>query len=157
MCPRRYASVVLLGAVLVGCDESPGRLPTPDQTGRLDLDRGALERANSDRASRDTSPEPPLVEKSFTPSDEEILNPERGLHDEADLVAGQVPGARTNGMTLVRAYVRLDAYRTSAIDSQLMIKLGAGFDKLRAAGLKVVLRFAYNFGIGEADASSQSH
>jgi len=94
-----------------------------------------------------------LEHVEFTDTGEDIVNPERGLHGDVDLMAGSdLASVRAQGYSLVRSYVRLDAYRDAAIDSEFLGRVDASFERLRQAGLKVVLRFAYNFGIGQPDA-----
>jgi hypothetical protein len=84
---------------------------------------------------------------TFAPSDAVILNPERGFYATTDLVdAPNLSGLRASGATLVHSYVRLDDYRTSDLPDALLQQTSAGFEKARQAGVKVILRFAYNFG-----------
>jgi len=84
---------------------------------------------------------------SFAPSDGIILNPERGFYATTNLVDVQdLSGLRGSGVTLVHSYVRLDDYRTADIPSSLLTQATAGFAQARHAGVKVILRFAYNFG-----------
>lgn len=89
----------------------------------------------------------PSREVTFAPSDALILNPERGFYATASLVdAPDLSGLRASGVTLVHSYVRLDDYRTSDLPESLLAQVAAGFEQARLAGVKVVLRFAYNFG-----------
>jgi hypothetical protein len=89
----------------------------------------------------------------FTDNGDEILNPERGFHTDVDLLTDtDLTYVRGKGRTLVRSYVRLDDYRDAPIDAAFLDRLDQSFSHLRQAGLKVVLRFAYNFGIGQPDA-----
>ena len=89
----------------------------------------------------------PTKAVTFTPSDAVILNPERGFYATTDLVdAPNLSGLRASGVTLVHSYVRLDQYRTSDLPDALLQQVSAGFEKARQAGVKVILRFAYNFG-----------
>ncbi len=84
---------------------------------------------------------------TFTATDEVILNPERGFYATTSLVnASNLSGMRASGVTLVHSYVRLDAYRTLDIPQSLLTEVTAGFQKARQAGVKIILRFAYNFG-----------
>jgi hypothetical protein len=75
-----------------------------------------------------------------------VLNPERGFHHYVDLLTEDFSDVRASGATLVYSYVHLDAYRTKALPDALLTKLKAALGRLRTAGLKVVLRFAYNEG-----------
>ncbi|HXK18853.1 MAG TPA: DUF4832 domain-containing protein [Polyangiaceae bacterium] len=76
-----------------------------------------------------------------------MLNPERGFYATTNLVDAQdLSGLRTSGVTLVHSYVRLDDFRMADIPASLLTQATAGFAQARKAGVKVVLRFAYNFG-----------
>lgn len=95
----------------------------------------------------------PQDPRKYAPSDEEFPNPERGLmvfikldekHDLAYL--------RGKGVTLAFANVTLAAFRSGAIAGDFLEKLDQGFQRVRASGLKIVLRFTYSGAIGEADA-----
>jgi hypothetical protein len=84
---------------------------------------------------------------SYAPSSAVILNPERGFYATTSLVGQQdLSQLRESGVTLVHSYVRLDAYRTADLPQSLLDQVDAGFVRVRAAGLKVVLRFSYNDG-----------
>lgn len=96
---------------------------------------------------------PPARTHAFASSDEAILNPERGFYYWIDLVHGRdFRFLRANGDTLGFASVSLSAYRTSPIDSAFLAKLWAGFDAVRASGIKVILRFKYSERPGDPDA-----
>src|SRR5262249_32732193 len=75
------------------------------------------------------------------------LNPERGLHVSATLENNEsYASVRAGGVSLTRAYVRLDPYINGPIDDAFLQKVQQGLDNVRAAGIKVILRFSYNFG-----------
>ena len=84
-------------------------------------------------------------------SDEPVKNPERGLvqfldfTDEGDVafVAG------LDNVTLANVRIRLDDYLDRPIDPAFIAGLEKGFDRIRRAGLKTVLRFQYNNGSGK--------
>lgn len=89
---------------------------------------------------------------SYAPSEENFLNPERGFHSNISLVDDtRLDRVRESGHTLARSYVRLDDYRREPLPDSLLADVQRGLDAARAAGIKIVLRFAYNFGIGEDD------
>jgi hypothetical protein len=91
--------------------------------------------------------EPPLTTATFTPISDDLLNPERGFYDWADLASGDDLGyVRQNGLTVAWAEGHLDDYRTTAIPSSYLTALGDGFARARAAGIKIYLRFSYNDG-----------
>jgi hypothetical protein len=92
------------------------------------------------------------VSTDFWGSDANFPNPERGFHGYGDdlttVSEGLLADQAAKGYSLVRSYVRLDAYRYSSLDSGLLSQLEQGFAKLRNQGLKVILRFSYNFPSG---------
>ncbi len=89
-------------------------------------------------------PEPGAVSVTFMPEATSVRNPERGFHTYASLTA---PEFRiTEPYSLVRSYVRLDQWRTRDLPQSLLDQLDAGFSGARDRGLKVILRFSYNFG-----------
>lgn len=74
-------------------------------------------------------------------------NPERGWHSEVNLIAGTgFSGVRANGYTLARSYVRLDDYRNRPLPDSLLGNLRSGLQQARDHGIKIILRFSYNFG-----------
>jgi hypothetical protein len=74
-----------------------------------------------------------------------LANPERGTFVDVDLVNGRdFRGVRAAGYTLGFAYVRLDTWRTVALSPDLIADLAKGFEAARDAGIKIILRFAYN-------------
>jgi Domain of unknown function (DUF4832)/Domain of unknown function (DUF4874)/PA14 domain/Immunoglobulin I-set domain len=83
----------------------------------------------------------------------ELVNPERGWHKNVNLIGGDNYAAvrASSGMTLARTYVRLDAYRNSAIPQGILDEHTLRFAEARAAGIKFVLRYSYNFSM-DADA-----
>lgn len=89
----------------------------------------------------------PTVTVTFTGSDELFANPERGFHRDVDIVTGtDFTWVAEAGLSLARTYVRLDDYRNSSLPDSLLTAMGVGFAAARAAGIKLVPRFAYNFG-----------
>jgi len=88
--------------------------------------------------------EPAQVPLNFTPSDEDFLNPERGFHEDFPLPADSIGDVRGSGFSLLRSYVILSDFRTGPISSDFLNQLRSSLGKVRDAGIKVVLRFAYN-------------
>jgi hypothetical protein len=89
----------------------------------------------------------------FPRSDDALVNPERGYFVDVDLVNGRdFRDVRARGYTLGFAYVRLDAWRTVALSPDLIDSLGKGLEAARDAGIKVILRFAYNDAANGEDA-----
>ena len=89
-----------------------------------------------------------------SPSSGDVLNPERGFMVDVDLVGGRdIDTVRARGYTLGYAGVRLDAFRKRPLTDGFRRALDRGFAHVRAAGIKVVLRFVYNDSARGADAS----
>jgi len=93
------------------------------------------------------SPEPATVIHTYAVSEAPILNPERGFFTPYELPgpAGFSP-VRATGNTLVHLNIRLDDWRESKIPQEILDGLTVNFADIRAAGLKAILRFAYNRG-----------
>jgi len=92
----------------------------------------------------------PTVAASYQRSSADFSNPERGFHGTAN-DRDAYSSEAGKGHTLVRRYVRLDDYRYSSIPSSVLDDLDRDLAALRDHGLKVILRFSYNFGF-DADA-----
>ena len=128
---RRILSLLLLSAFLIGCQP----------------------------ASRAASPEPATVTHAYAASDASILNPERGFFTPYELPgsAGFSP-VRATGNTLVHLNLRLDDWRETDIPRNILDGLQTNFDDIREAGIKAIIRFAYNAGPypdSEPDASKK--
>lgn len=99
--------------------------------------------------------------QTFTADDlREITNPERGLYQHYQTVGTQSPlnlpsvqNMRNNGMTLMLRLYYLDPFRTQPLSQAELNMISNDFDVMRQAGVKSVLRFAYNSAIGDDDAS----
>ncbi len=89
----------------------------------------------------------PTQTLTFGETDEIFPNPERGFHRNVNLVESTNYGwVADGGYTLARSYVRLDDYRDASIPDSLLESLSLGFQAARDAGIKIIPRFAYNFG-----------
>jgi hypothetical protein len=89
----------------------------------------------------------PTETLAFDGTDETFANPERGFHRNVDLVKSTDYGwVAEDGYTLARSYVRLDDYRDAPIPDTLIDDISLGFEAARQAGIKIIPRFAYNFG-----------
>lgn len=92
---------------------------------------------------------------TYAPSAENFPNPERGFyHQDAPLWLGdeRVPqntddlrALRAQGIALVRWYFLIDEYRESDLDADVLVYIEQQLNNARAAGIKVIPRFAYNF------------
>lgn len=92
----------------------------------------------------------------FSPSDAEMPNPERGFYRWAwtsldGLAADDVQDAFDNGYRLIYVPLRLDAYRTAALPTDLLTKLRASFAVARSAGVKILVRAVYNYPESETE------
>ncbi len=83
----------------------------------------------------------PMRTVTYEADDSDFPNPERGF-SQPD---GSPAAARAKGMTLIHLYFRLDEFKTRPISEAGLAKIRARFDEVRAAGLKGVPRFIYNF------------
>lgn len=94
-----------------------------------------------------SGPEPEVISHTYLASDEPILNPERGFFTPYELPgnAGFSP-VRITGNTLVHLNIRLDEYRESDLPQSVLDGLDVNFNDIREAGLKAILRVAYNQG-----------
>lgn len=97
---------------------------------------------NSDTALPPVPITGPTDGATYQRSTEDFSNPERGFHGNSSNFAS----VATDGFTLVRRYVRLDDYRYGALPSSFLAELEDDLASLREHGLKIVLRFSYNFG-----------
>lgn len=94
-----------------------------------------------------TAPEPASVSHTYTYSDASILNPERGFFTPYELPSpAGFSSVRITGNTLVHLNIYLNDYRESDIPEDLLNGLQTNFDDIREAGIKAIIRFAYNEG-----------
>ncbi len=92
---------------------------------------------------------------TYAASDENFPNPERGFyHQDTPLWMGterypqetqNLQAMRNEGISLVRWYFLIDEYRDRVLDAEILSFIEGQFVAARAAGLKVIPRFAYNF------------
>jgi hypothetical protein len=92
-------------------------------------------------------PEPEMVNHTYPISEESILNPERGFFTPYEL-PGPVgfSAVRATGNTLVHVNIRLDDWRESDLPQAVLDGLNVNFADMRDAGVKAIIRFAYNQG-----------
>ncbi|MGE0801665.1 MAG: DUF4832 domain-containing protein [Lautropia sp.] len=88
------------------------------------------------------------VQATLAPTEMALPNPERGFFGAAGDLAAVAPeelrAEAAEGFTLLRSYVRLDAFIDRDLTDDFLAALSAGFTAAREAGVKVVLRFSYN-------------
>lgn len=95
---------------------------------------------------------------TYSPSNAEIPNPERGVHGFIHLETpppdwGYYANLHNNDLTLTYAALTLSEYRRQNLDSQLLANLTNHFLEMRAAGVKAILRINYNNGGNGEDTS----
>lgn len=122
-------------------DSSPGDSTAPPSDGPLEssTDTSAIDAPAWDA--------PPPSTKTFTESTADFFNPERGWWDSSPLplkATDDDSALRKANVALAYAGIRLDAYRSSPIPDAMFTQWNAGLDRVRKAGIKVVLRFSYN-------------
>jgi hypothetical protein len=84
---------------------------------------------------------------SFAPDSSIFSNPERGFYSAVELLEEKsFSWVLARKHTLIHSYVRLDDWRNATLPSSLLSDIDAKMDLVRASGLKLILRFAYNFG-----------
>jgi len=94
-----------------------------------------------------SEPEPATMTHSYTTTDALILNPERGFFTPFILPGpAGFSSVRLLGNTLVHLNIRLDEWRETDIPQDVLEGLNTNFADLREAGVKAIIRFAYNEG-----------
>ena len=97
--------------------------------------------------SRSASPEPAPVAHTYIAADAPILNPERGFFTPYTLPGpAGFSAIRITGKTLVHLNLRLDDWRETDIPQDVLDGFQSNFDDIRDAGVKAIIRFAYNEG-----------
>jgi hypothetical protein len=126
----------------------PTVTPQPSRTSTATAQPSPSAPAPTASATPTVQPGLALRTIAFTASSAAIINPERGFFWPVDLFSSDsYADARTTySVTLVRSYARLDAYRTQDLPQALLDTFDARMNAVRAAGVKLVLRFSYNFG-----------
>ncbi len=159
----RLPWIALSGLVIFGCSSTTETGPAPAETdgGALDgggtLDTGVAVDGGGDDAVVDSGadapvvPDPPPDTPTYTAYDAAFRNPQRGWMDGSGIAltdSESYEDIRDDGFTLAYGKVRLDAYKNASLPKSFLDALDAGFGRVRAAGIKVVLRFVYNDGSG---------
>ncbi len=97
----------------------------------------------------------PTQTVTFVGTDAAVANPERGVHEGVSVAdsthgsttsASQMGSMYDDGIRLARMYVRLDDHRASPLPASQLDALDEVFANARAAGIKLIPRFTYNFG-----------
>ncbi|MBI2092158.1 MAG: DUF4832 domain-containing protein [Deltaproteobacteria bacterium] len=154
--------------IVVSCDDMQGpntSSPDPDVSDNSDNsgdDAGNIDESddsgdesaagsenntdNAADANNENTAAAELKSQIFTASAENILNPERGFYTWIDILddTDNYNWVREDGFTLAYAEVVLDGYQNSALDDPILNGLAAGFERVKNAGIKVILRFYYS-------------
>lgn len=93
---------------------------------------------------------------TFTPSNADFPNPERGFYRWSwnnldQLTADDVNDAFASNYRLMFVLYRLDAYLNGDIPAGYLTNLQRGFDRARAGGVKLVIRAVYNYPDNETE------
>ena len=98
---------------------------------------------------------PAAITQRYESSAEDFANPERGFYQQesplwlraerSPLQASALRELRPAGISTLRLYLMLDAYRDAAIPNETLEYLRSQFTSARAAGLKLIPRFAYAY------------
>jgi hypothetical protein len=105
-----------------------------------------------------------LAATTYPPTDEDFPNPERGFYVQQSynpeqgrprpLDPASLRRARENGISLLRMYWVLSEFRDRPLSPAMLDRIRTDFATARANGIKVIGRFAYNFGpTGAPDAT----
>ncbi len=94
-----------------------------------------------------TSPESDPVSHTYSATDASLLNPERGFFTPYELPSpAGFSSVRITGNTLVHLNIYLSDHRESDLPEELLNGLQTNFEDIREAGVKAIIRFAYNQG-----------
>jgi Domain of unknown function (DUF4832)/Domain of unknown function (DUF4874) len=99
-----------------------------------------------------------IVTVNFEPSLGDFPNPERGFFVQsafdqnqnwgiAPQTVNQLKANRDQNISLLRMYYVLEPWRDAALPQEFLDRLELDFSRAREAGIKMIPRFAYNFGM----------
>lgn len=101
----------------------------------------------------------------YKTSEENFPNPERGFfvpvnpmgnNPVAPLKLSEMQEVRRQNMTLVRRYYLISAFRNKPLSKSFIKIVSSDLDTARKAGLKLIIRFGYNWEGGGYDASKDT-
>lgn len=110
---------------------------------------------------KNTTPAPPVVDEGvkYELSNTIFPNPERGFirtmpvySEGAGLNLAQLNTLRTQNVSMILRLFYLEAFKNQALSVAEINLIQEDLDKIRTAGLKAILRFAYSDNIGVDDA-----
>lgn len=129
-----------------GGDGGTGGAPGPDAGG-----------STIDNSGEDA----PATRNEYTADASTFLNPERGFYTYASLTSGgSFASVRSDGKSIVYTNVELQDYlgddHEQDLPQTLLDDVQEGFDAVRAAGLKAIVRFRYDDGAGYPDGTNDA-
>jgi hypothetical protein len=102
----------------------------------------------------------------YDPSDEDVPNPDRGFFRQyavldlgpeyAPLSIEPLRRHREEGISLIRVYFLIDEFSNSPLSQAVLDAVAATFETVRAAGLRIIPRFAYSYPCRSATAPCTS-
>ncbi len=97
----------------------------------------------------------PATHLVYDQTSEDFPNPERGFFfpDDGITQDGLRDIRRVQKASVIRSNFQLDAYRNAPLPASFLNQLDKQLGWVRDAGLKAIVRFAYNSGQGQPDAS----
>jgi len=110
---------------------------------------------------KDTTPAPPVVDEGvkYELSNALFPNPERGFirtmpvySEGTGLSVSQLNTLRGQNVSMILRLFYLEAFKNQALSTAELTLIQDDLDKIRTAGLKAILRFAYSNNIGVDDA-----
>ncbi len=160
--PRSILAVLLTSALGLACSEETGPRPSDAavEAGReLSVPRelGGGRELGAGDGPAPSGDGPALVSASLAPSTANLPNPERGFYaftsDLAELDGGDLQDLRdVQNLRLAYVPTLLAAYRNSSLPQSYLDTLSTKLALVRGQGMKIVLRFAYNYEAGGEDA-----
>jgi uncharacterized protein DUF4832/uncharacterized protein DUF4874 len=101
----------------------------------------------SDRSER-------LVTVTFQPTDDDVINPERGFSRFAEVTVSQdaLNSGRAQGHSVFWLMITMSQFRDAPLSDAFLAQIQTAFDRGRAAGVKFIPRFRYDSSAAGRDA-----
>ena len=83
---------------------------------------------------------------TFQPTDEDIINPERGFSRFAEVTVSQnsLNSGRAQGHSVFGLMITMSQFRDAPLSDAFLAQIQAAFDRGRIAGVKFIPRFRYD-------------
>ena len=87
-----------------------------------------------------------LVTVAFQPTDEDIINPERGFSRFAEVTVSQnaLNSGRAQGRSVFGLMITMSQFRDAPLSDAFLAQIQTAFDRGRVAGVKFIPRFRYD-------------